>query len=130
YAAFFGWQLAVVLVYLLLVHESGHLVAARQKGIKTSPAYFIPFVGAVISMKERPKDAATEAYLAYGGPLAGLISFLPAVLLYSWTGAPVWLLVIFLGAFLNLLNMLPVSPLDGGRIVTVLSTKIWFLGLL
>lgn len=130
YAVFFGWPFALVLIYLLFVHESGHLVAARQKGIKTSPAVFIPFIGALISMKEQPKDAATEAYLAYGGPLAGMISFLPAIPLYAWTQAPIWLLMIYLGAFLNLLNLLPVSPLDGGRIVTVLSTKIWLIGLL
>lgn len=130
YAVFFGWKFAIAIIYLMFIHEMGHLVAARQKGLKTSPAIFIPFLGAAIAMKEQPKDAATEAYLAYGGPLAGLISFLPAVLLYSWTGAPVWAMVIYFGAFLNLLNLLPVSPLDGGRIVTVLSTKLWLLGLL
>lgn len=130
YAVFFGWQFGVVLIYLLFVHESGHLVAAKQKGIKTSPAVFVPFIGAVISMKQRPKDAATESYLAYGGPLAGLISFLPAIPLYAWTHGSIWLLMIYLGAFLNLLNLLPVSPLDGGRIVSVLSTKIWLIGLL
>lgn len=130
YAVFFGWKFAVVLLYLMFVHEMGHLVAARQKGIRTSPAVFIPFFGAAIAVKERPKDAATEAYLAYGGPLAGLISFLPAIPLYFWTHDPLWGLMILLGALLNLFNLLPVSPLDGGRIVTVLSTKIWLLGLL
>lgn len=130
YALFYGWEFAVVLVYLIFVHEMGHLVAARQKGIKTSPAIFVPFIGALISLKERPKDAATEAYLAYAGPLAGLISFLPAIPLFYWTHATVWGLMIFLGALLNLFNLLPVSPLDGGRIVSVLSTKIWLFGLL
>jgi Zn-dependent protease len=130
YALIFGWKFAAVLIYLIFIHEMGHLVAAKQKGIKTSPAVFIPFIGAVISMKERPKDAATESYLAYGGPLAGLISFLPAIPLYYWTHNPLWGLMIYLGALLNLFNLLPISPLDGGRIVTVLSTKIWFLGLL
>ncbi|MCK9911988.1 hypothetical protein MXD81_22730, partial [Microbacteriaceae bacterium K1510] len=85
-------------VYLIFVHEMGHLVAAKQKGIRTSPAVFIPFVGALISMKEQPRDAATEAYLAYGGPLAGLISFLPAIPLYVWTGEPFWAMVVSLGA--------------------------------
>jgi hypothetical protein len=108
----------------------GHLIAAKRKGIPMSPAFFIPFIGAMVSMKERPRDAATEAYLAYGGPLAGLISFLPAVVLYETTGEPFWALVVFLGAFLNLFNLIPISPLDGGRIVSVLSTKIWFAGLL
>ncbi|WP_019121536.1 site-2 protease family protein [Brevibacillus massiliensis] len=129
YALAFGWKFAAALVYLIFVHEMGHVIAAKQKGIRTSPAIFLPFVGALISLKEQPRDAKTEAYLAYGGPLAGLIAFLPAVPLYAWTHNPFWGLVIFLGAMLNLFNLLPVSPLDGGRIVSVLSTKIWFFGL-
>lgn len=129
YAIFYGWKFAIIIIYLIFIHEMGHLVAAKQKGIKTSPAVFIPFIGAMISMKERPKDAATEAYLAYGGPLAGLISFLPAIPLYLYTHNPVWGLMIFLGGLLNLFNLIPVSPLDGGRIVSVLSTKIWLIGL-
>lgn len=130
YALFYGWKFAVALVYLIFVHEMGHVVAAKRKGIPTSPAFFIPFVGALISIQKQPRDAATEAYLAYGGPLAGLISFLPAVLLYAYNEDPFWALVIYLGATINLFNLLPVSPLDGGRIVSVLSTKIWLVGLL
>jgi Zn-dependent protease len=130
YAAFYGWKFAVAIVYLIFVHEMGHLVAAKQKGIKTSPAIFIPFMGAAIGMKEMPKNAKDEAYIAYAGPLFGLLSFLPAVFLYETTGQPYWGLVIFLGAMINLFNLFPVSPLDGGRIVGVLSTKIWFIGLL
>lgn len=130
YAAFYGWKFAVAIVYLIFVHEMGHLVAAKQKGIKTSPAIFIPFMGAAIGMKEMPKNAKDEAYIAYAGPLFGLLSFLPAVFLYKATAEPFWGLVIFLGALINLFNLFPVSPLDGGRIVGVLSTKIWFIGLL
>lgn len=129
YAVFFGWKFAVALVYLIFVHEMGHLVAARIKGIPTSSAVFLPFVGAMISLKEQPRDAATEAYLAYGGPLAGLISFLPAVALYQADPGPFWALVTYMGAMINLFNLLPVTPLDGGRIVSVLSTKIWLIGL-
>jgi Zn-dependent protease len=130
YALIYGWKFAIALIYLIFVHEMGHVIAAKQKGIRTSPAVFIPFAGAFISMKDQPRDAKTEAYLAYGGPLAGMIAFLPALPLYWWTGNDFWALVIFLGAMINLFNLLPVSPLDGGRIVSVLSTKIWFFGLL
>jgi len=129
YAVFYGWKFALALVYLIFVHEMGHVIAAKRKGIATSPAVFIPFAGAFISMKDTPRDASTEAYLAYGGPLAGMIAFLPALPLYWWSHDPFWALVIYLGALLNLFNLLPVSPLDGGRIVSVLSTKIWFIGL-
>jgi len=129
YAVFFGWKFGVVLIYLLFVHEMGHLVAAKQKGIKTSSAVFIPFLGALIGIKEQPKDAATEAFLAYGGPLAGLVSVLPAIILYHLTGQLIWALVILLGAMLNLFNLFPIAPLDGGRVVAVLSPHLWLLGL-
>lgn len=130
YALLFGWKFAVAVVYLIFVHEMGHLLAAKMKGIETSPAIFIPFVGAAISIKEEQiKDAKTEAFLAYGGPLAGLLSFLPAIPLFNETGDPLWALIIYLGAFINLFNLIPVSPLDGGRIVTAFSTKVWLLGL-
>jgi len=129
YAVYYGWKFAVALIYLIFVHEMGHLVAAKMKGIRTSPAIFIPFVGAFISMKEMPRDARTEAFMAYGGPFAGLLSFLPAVVLYWLTGDPFWGMMIFLGGLLNLFNLMPVSPLDGGRIVSVLSSKVWLIGL-
>ncbi|CCF16309.1 peptidase M50 family protein [Brevibacillus laterosporus GI-9] len=130
YAVVFGWKFAVALIYLVFIHELGHVIAARIKGINTGLPMFIPFVGAFIQLKEMPRDATTEAFLAYGGPLAGLLSFLPAIPLYIYTEDPLWALVIHLGAILNLFNLLPVSPLDGGRIVGVLSPNIWFLGLL
>lgn len=129
YAIFFGWRFAVAIIYLFFVHEMGHLVAAKIKGLKTSPAVFIPFMGAVIGIKEQPKDAATESFVAYGGPLAGLISILPPLILFEWTREPIWALVIMLGAMINLFNLFPVSPLDGGRIVGVLSPHLWLLGL-
>ncbi|TPG70875.1 site-2 protease family protein [Brevibacillus laterosporus] len=130
YALVFGWKFGVALIYLIFIHELGHIIAARIKGINTGLPMFIPFVGAFINLKELPRDAKTEAFLAYGGPLAGLISFLPAIPLYIYTEEPFWALVIHLGAIINLFNLLPVSPLDGGRIVAVLSPNIWFLGLL
>nr|WP_121612597.1 site-2 protease family protein [Mesobacillus foraminis] len=130
YALVYGWKFAGVIVYLIYVHEMGHLLAAKRKGVKTSKAIFIPFLGAFISMKEQPKDANTEAYLAYGGPLLGTIAFLPAIPLFIMTENPFWLMVITLGALLNLFNLMPVYPLDGGRIVGVISTKIWTLGII
>ncbi|WP_232697707.1 site-2 protease family protein [Brevibacillus daliensis] len=130
YAVFFGWQFGVALIYLIMIHELGHVIAARIKGIKVSMPFFIPFVGAFINLKELPRDAKTESFLALGGPFAGLLSFLPAIPLYYYTQEPIWLLVVYLGSFINLINLMPVSPLDGGRIVAVLSPNLWFLGLL
>ncbi len=131
YAIFFGWKFAIALVYLIFIHEMGHLIAAKLKNIPTSPAVFIPFLGAAIGIDPKKiANAKTEFFVAYGGPLAGLISIIPAFALYTTTGDPYWALVIQLGALINLFNLFPVSPLDGGRIVSVLSPNIWLVGLL
>lgn len=130
YAWAYGWKFAVALVYLLFLHEMGHLYAAKRKGIPTSNAIFLPFVGALVALKEEPKSAKDEAYLAYGGPLLGTIAFLPAIPLYILTQEPFWALVITIGAMINFFNLIPVHPLDGGRIVTVISTKFWILGII
>lgn len=130
YAMVYGWKFAVALVYLIYVHEMGHLFAAKRLGIPTSKAIFIPFVGALVAMKEEPKSAKDEAYLAYAGPLWGTLGFLPALPLYWLTGEPFWAVVIVLGALVNLFNLMPLHPLDGGRIVGVISPKLWFLGLI
>ena len=71
YAVLFGYKFAIAIVYLIFVHEMGHLIFAKIKGLKTSPAIFLPFMGAVIAHK-RPDEVKTEAFIAYGGPLFGL----------------------------------------------------------
>lgn len=129
YAYMYGWKFAVALVYLIFVHESGHLFAAKKLKLPTTPAIFIPFMGAAIGMKERPKSAKDEAFLAYMGPLFGLLAFLPAIPLYILTKEPFWAFVIVLGSIINLFNLIPITPLDGGRIVAGISTKLWGLGL-
>lgn len=129
YAYMYGWKFAVALVYLIFVHESGHLFAAKKIKLPTTPAIFIPFVGAAIGMKERPNSAKDEAFLAYMGPLFGMLAFLPAIPLYMLTKEPFWAFVIVLGSIINLFNLIPITPLDGGRIVAGISTKLWGLGL-
>lgn len=130
YGYVYGWLFAVALIYLVFVHEMGHLWAAKRIGLKTSPAIFIPFVGAFVGMKELPKNAKDEAFVGYMGPLFGLFSILPAIVLYYVTDEPFFGLVIALGAVINLFNLMPVSPLDGGRILSVVSTKLWIVGLI
>ncbi|WP_035424113.1 site-2 protease family protein [Bacillus sp. UNC438CL73TsuS30] len=129
YAIIFGWQFAAALVYLLFVHEMGHLYAAKKLKLSVSPAVFIPFIGAAIGLKEMPKSAKEEGYLAYMGPLFGLFSFLPAIPLYFLTHEPFWALCIILGGTINLFNLIPITPLDGGRIAAGISTKLWGLGI-
>ncbi|WP_462410652.1 site-2 protease family protein [Neobacillus sp. Marseille-QA0830] len=129
YALIFGWKFAVALIYLLFVHEMGHAYAAKRLKLPVTPALFIPFVGAAVGLKQMPKNAKDEGYLAYMGPFFGLLSFLPAWPLYMYTHEPFWALLIIIGSMINLFNLIPITPLDGGRIAAGISTKLWGAGI-
>ncbi len=128
YAQFYGWPFAVGFVLMLLVHEMGHYLAAKQRGLNVGLPAFIPFVGAMINLRETPHDAETEAYVAYAGPFVGTLAAFAAYLYGRQTGQELWLAVAYSGFILNLFNLLPVSPLDGGRITQVISPRIWLFG--
>ena len=128
YAFVFGWRYAAGFVLLLLVHELGHYIAARQRGLDVGAPVFIPFVGAWIQLKEMPHDADTEAYVGLGGPLAGTVASLACYFAARSTGSDLLLALSYSGFFINLFNLIPVSPLDGGRITAVLSPRVWLLG--
>jgi Zn-dependent protease len=128
YAFVYGWRYAAGFIALLFVHEMGHYLAARHKGLDVGAPTFIPFVGAWIELKELPHDAQTEAFVGLGGPLLGTVGALCCYLLARSYGADWLLAVAYSGFFLNLFNLIPLSPFDGGRITAVLSPRIWFLG--
>jgi Zn-dependent protease len=130
YAMFWGWPFAAGFVALLFVHEMGHVAALRMMGIKATAPMFIPFMGAFIGMKQMPKDAYAEALMAYGGPLLGTLGAIGCAGAGFVTGNPFWFALAMSGFLLNLFNLLPITPLDGGRIIGVLSPKLWILGLL
>jgi Zn-dependent protease len=128
YALVFGWRYAAGFVALLFCHEMGHFVAARRSGLPVGVPTFIPFVGAWIEMKEMPKDARTEAYVAIAGPVAGTLAALACFAAARASGSQLLLALAYAGFFLNLFNLIPLSPLDGGRITAILSPRIWLLG--
>jgi Zn-dependent protease len=128
YAWIFGWRYALGFVALLFIHELGHLIAARQRGLAVGWPTFIPFVGAWIELKQLPHDAETEAHVGLGGPLLGTVGAVICWLLAQAVDAPWLLAVAYAGFVLNLFNLIPVSPFDGGRITAVLSPRIWLLG--
>jgi Zn-dependent protease len=128
YAMLWGWQFAIAFVILIFIHEMGHVYALKQFGIISSVPMFIPFVGAFIAMKEMPPNVEIEAWTGIAGPLVGTGG---ATLCWSaglYTGNPFWYAVAYSGFFLNLFNMLPVRPLDGGRTVAAISPKLWVVG--
>ena len=128
YAIVFGWRYAVGIVAMLFVHEMGHYLAARQRGVDVGMPTFIPFVGAWIELKQRPHDAETEAYIGLAGPMLGTVGAIGAYFLARNYGTSWLLAVSYTGFFINLINLIPLPPLDGGRVTAVLSPRIWLLG--
>lgn len=128
YGFIFGWKYAVGIVLLIFVHEMGHYIAARQRGLKVGAPTFIPFVGAWIDMKDKPHNVETEAYVGLGGPFIGTLGALACYYLGRHYDHELLLALAYAGFMLNLFNLVPVSPLDGGRITAVLSPRIWLLG--
>jgi Zn-dependent protease len=129
YAQIYGWAFGLGFVLLILIHEMGHYWTAKQTGLNVSTPFFIPFVGAFINMKEQPKDAVTEAKVALGGPILGSLGALLCAFIYPVSGDKIWLALAYSGFFINLFNLIPFHPLDGGRIVTAISTKMWLIGI-
>jgi Zn-dependent protease len=128
YQLIFGWPFAVGFVLLLLLHELGHVIQLRREGVEASAPMFIPFLGAVISAKSLGKDAAAEARVGLAGPILGTIATLIPLALWLATGDDFWRALAYIGFFLNLFNLLPVLPLDGGRAMAALSPWVWFAG--
>jgi Zn-dependent protease len=128
YSWVFGWRYAVGFVLLIFFHEMGHYVAARHRGINVGAPTFIPFVGAWIALKELPHDVETEAYIGFAGPLAGTAASLACYFIARDNGSQLLLALAYSGCMINLFNLIPISPLDGGRITAIISPKVWLAG--
>jgi len=128
YSFVFGWWYAIGLVLLIFAHEMGHFIAARQRGLDVGAPTFIPFVGAWIALKEQPLDVENEAYIGFAGPFVGTLAALGVYFLSRTYESNLLLALSYAGFFINLFNLIPVSPLDGGRISAVLTPRIWFAG--
>ncbi len=129
YALLFGWRYAAGFVILIFVHELGHYLSARAAGLKVGTPTFIPFVGAWIELKDQPMDARVEARIALAGPVAGTVAALVCYFVARAEHSTLLLALAYSGFMLNLWNLLPINPLDGGRIVGVLSPRIWLAGI-
>lgn len=124
----YGWAYGVGFVLLIFIHEMGHGYAIKKSGMSAGWPVFIPFFGAMITMNGRPQRATTEAYIAYAGPIAGTGASLVVAALGLHFESRLLLSLAFTGFFLNLFNLVPVVPLDGGRISLVFTRKAWIVG--
>jgi Zn-dependent protease len=130
YSWIWGLPFAIGFVLLILVHELGHVLELRRQGVPASAPLFIPFLGAVVGMKELPDDAWKEAKVALAGPLLGSVGAAACWVAAEATGSDLLMALAFVGFFLNLFNLVPITPLDGGRAAAALHPALWFLGLL
>ena len=128
YALIWGWKFALGFVLLLFVHEMGHVLQARREGLEASAPLFIPFLGAAIALKSLGKDAAVEARVGLAGPIFGSLATCVPLGIWLAGGDEFWQALAFVGFFLNLFNLAPVLPLDGGRAMSALTPWMWIVG--
>ena len=128
YSLFWGWTFAAGFVVLLFLHEIGHVIQLRREGIKASAPMFIPFLGAVITAKSLGENALAEARVGLAGPILGSLAAAAVWVLAELTGSSLLLALAYVGFLLNLFNLLPVVPLDGGRAMAAMAPAMWFLG--
>jgi Zn-dependent protease len=129
YSLIWGWRFAVGFVLLLLVHELGHVIQLRREGIPASAPLFIPFLGAVVAAKSLGDDAAAEARVGLAGPILGTLGAIAVFLAGESADSDFLRALAFTGFFLNLFNLVPLTPLDGGRAMAAMSPWMWLVGL-
>jgi Zn-dependent protease len=128
YALFWGWPFAAGFVALLFVHEMGHVIQRRREGIKASAPMFIPFLGAAIFSRSLGDNALAEARVGLAGPVMGTLGAALVALAAALTGSDLLLALAYVGFLINLFNLLPVLPLDGGRAMAAMAPWMWFVG--
>lgn len=126
YAPGLGWSLAAAITILLFVHEFGHMVAIARIGLGWKLPIFIPFLGAALFVPSM--DRRKEAYTAIGGPILGTLAALACFIPVALYGSKFWAGTAFFGLLINLFNLTPVSPLDGGRILQAVHPMLKWLG--
>jgi Zn-dependent protease len=129
YSLFWGWTFALGFVVLLFVHEMGHVIQLRREGIKATAPMFIPFLGAMISAKSLGENALAEARVGLAGPILGSAGAAACLAIGEAANSDMFRALAYVGFFLNLFNLLPVVPLDGGRAMAAMAPWMWFLGL-
>jgi len=129
YSTRYGWPFSALFVIGIFVHEIGHVVVAAALRVPVSAPVFIPYFGALILQKKLAKNAWGEALIGIGGPIGGTIAGLIYLGIYAFTGNGLFAAVAYFTFFINLFNMVPMFPLDGGRIVGAVSPYLWLVGM-
>jgi Zn-dependent protease len=129
YSLFWGWTFAAGFVVLMFVHEMGHVIQLRREGLKASAPMFVPFLGAVVMAKSLGENAIAEARVGLAGPILGTVGSAACLAIAEATNSDMLRALAYVGFFLNLINLVPVVPFDGGRAMAAMAPGMWFLGL-
>jgi Zn-dependent protease len=121
-------RLVIGFVTIIVVHEIGHALAIRAKGLHAGVMVFIPFIGGAVTLKDQPRSAYDDAQIGLAGPVAGTFVSLVFLQIYKWTDQPLYLAIAAAGFAVNLLNLLPIGMLDGGRISAAVTKWMWVFG--
>lgn len=130
YSSRMGWALAWGFIILLLIHECGHLLTARWYRACISVPIFIPYIGAIIDMKQPMRNAWAEAVFGISGPVLGSLGAFACLGIHQLTGSFYFAELALFGFFLNLFNLIPLGFLDGGHVAVALSRWLWVPGYL
>jgi Zn-dependent protease len=128
YTSIWGWRFALGFMVLLFVHELGHVIQLRREGVPASAPLFVPFLGAFVGMRSMPDNAWAEAKVGLAGPVLGSAGAAVCLLVAEQTDSNLLRAVAYTGFFLNLINLIPVVPLDGGRAAAAFHPAFWFVG--
>ena len=126
----YGWRFGVGIVLLIFIHECGHAAAARLRGIPTGIMVFVPLIGAFVTTKRGGKSLTEDAFIGIMGPVFGTGAGLGCLLLYAALPghSPFWPALAQVCFFMNLFNLAPTPPLDGGWITPLFSPKLLAVG--
>lgn len=124
----FGWPFAAGFVILIFIHECGHAIAARMLGYPMGVMVFIPFCGALVTIKKGSRNVVEDAHIGIMGPVFGTIGGILCLVIYRFHPITFWLALAYFNFFINLFNLLPTPPLDGGWITPLISPKLLAVG--
>jgi Zn-dependent protease len=128
YSLFWGWEFAAGFVVLLFIHEMGHVIALRREGIRASAPMFVPFMGALITARSLGDNALAEARVGLAGPILGSLAAAAVAVVGELLHSDMLIALAYVGFLINLFNLLPIVPLDGGRAMAAMAPWMWFLG--
>jgi Zn-dependent protease len=130
YALIWGWQFGLGVMAMLFIHEMGHYIVIRAKGLPAGLPTFIPLFGAFVTLRQMPKNVRDEAEIGIAGPIAGAFAGAAFLVIYAFTRLDVLIPLAYFSFWLNLFNLIPVAPLDGSRVTSAISKWIWPIGLI